>query len=521
VTWSEIFFENFTKKIRKFLVKKNPLVYAANIHYDKVLSTAQKIGEDQLNLALRNLCKSDLFFLLTRGMGRKDMLDDWLLARCIEIQNDPDFHLDLWAREHYKSTIITFGLTIKDILNDPEITVGIFSHTKPIARAFLRQIKKELEDNLRLQFLFPDILYRHPRKESSNWSEDKGITVKRKTNPKEATIEAHGLVDGQPTSKHFSRLVYDDVVTRESVTTPEMIKKVTESWELSLNLGAEGGVKRYIGTRYHFNDTYRSMMDRGSAIPRIHPATHDGTISRKPVFLTQESLDNKRRDQGSYVFACQQLQNPKADSVQGFHKEDMRFYKKTPDNKDLNIYMLVDPANDKKKKSDYTALWVIGLAQDQNYYVLHFTRKRLGLTERADLVFEMHKKYKPIVTGYEEYGIQGDIQHIQYVQDQENYRFDIIPLGGSMGKNERIRKLVPVYENHRMWFPEKLDTIEDNRTVDLVSIFINDELEPFPVCAHDDMLDSQARILDPDLNAKFPIDVPVHIRKKRHPTPAW
>jgi hypothetical protein len=83
----------------------------------------------------------------------------------------------------------------------------------------------------------------------NNWSEDKGITVKRKSNPKESTIEAHGLVGGQPTSKHFSLLVYDDVVTLESVTSPEMIQKTTDAWAISLNLGAHGGKRRYIGTR--------------------------------------------------------------------------------------------------------------------------------------------------------------------------------------------------------------------------------------------------------------------------------
>ncbi len=110
------------------------------------------------------------------------------------------------------------------MLGDPEITVGIFSHSRPIAKAFLRQIKREFEGNALLQELFPHI--RPPAKgEKRTWSEDEGIIVKRRTNPKEATIEAWGLVDGQPIGKHFGLLIYDDVVTPESVTTPDMIAK--------------------------------------------------------------------------------------------------------------------------------------------------------------------------------------------------------------------------------------------------------------------------------------------------------
>ena len=88
--------------------------------------------------------------------------------------------------------------------------------------------------------------------EAPKWSEDDGIIVKRSSNPKESTVEAWGLVDGQPTSRHFDLIIYDDVVTRESVTTPDMIQKTTDAWELSLNLLSENGRKRYIGTRYHF-----------------------------------------------------------------------------------------------------------------------------------------------------------------------------------------------------------------------------------------------------------------------------
>lgn len=106
---------------------------------------------------IETLLKHDLFYLLVYGMNRKDMDNDWLFERCREVQETPDNRLDLWAREHYKSTIITIGLTIQNVLRNPDITVGIFSHTRPIAKAFLRQIKREWETNILLQTYFPFI----------------------------------------------------------------------------------------------------------------------------------------------------------------------------------------------------------------------------------------------------------------------------------------------------------------------------------------------------------------------------
>ena len=115
----------------------------------------------------------------------------------------------------------------------------------------------------------------------------RGITVKRKSNPKEATIEAHGLIDGQPTSRHFDLHVYDDMVTQDYITE-EMIKKTTERWEMADNLGSHLGVRKWMpGTRYHFADTYSVVLERGSMKPRIHPATDNGKLDGKPVFLSE------------------------------------------------------------------------------------------------------------------------------------------------------------------------------------------------------------------------------------------
>jgi predicted phage terminase large subunit-like protein len=476
----------------------------SNIAYGHILAMALKEGPASVQAATAELGKRDLFFLLTKILKRPDINRDWLYDRCREVEQSPDNHLDLWAREHYKSTIITFGLTIQEIINNPEITVGIFSHTRPIAKSFLKQIKREFEENQLLKQLYPDVLYANPRAESISWSEDGGLIVKRKTNPKEATIEAWGLVDGQPTSRHFSLLIYDDVVVKESVTTPEMIHKTTESLALSYNLGASGGRRRFIGTRYHYNDTYTAILDRGTAIPRIYPATDNGKPTGNPVLISADDLAKKYNDMGAYVFNCQMLQDPVADGSQGFLEGWLRYWD-CDNNQGFNNYILVDPANSQKKNSDYTVMWVIGLGGDGNYYITDLVRDRLNLRQRTEALIELHKHYRPLGVGYEQYGMQSDIEHINAEMERINYRFYITPLGGKLKKEERIKALMPLFELGKIYLPKVLQKRNNEGKVEeLINIFIKDEYKAFPFSAHDDMLDCMARVIDKDFSTTFP-----------------
>lgn len=462
----------------------------------------------------------------------------WLFARCCEIEEAPDGFLDLWAREHYKSTIITYGKTIQDILashgDDPlpqwagkEITVGIFSHTRPIAKKFLNQIKSTFETNVLLKEWFPDIVFNRPDREAPRWSEDAGLIFRRKSTPKEATVEAWGIVDGQPTGAHFDICIYDDLVTLKSVHTPEMMQRTTEALRTSFNLGARGGRRRMIGTRYHYNDTYRSVIEDGVAVERKHTATVDGQVHGDPVLLSREELAQKRIDQGPYVFSCQMLQNPKADETQGFKREWMAYYdgELPPPQKAMNTYLLVDPASSKKKGSDYTAAWVIGLNADGKYYVLDMVRDRLNLSQRAALVFDMHRRWGLNGIGYETYGMQADIEHIQSRMTKENYRFDITPLGGTLKKEDRIKRLIPVFEQGQILFPAVMRRTNYEGTLeDLVNIFIEQEFTAFPVSVHDDMLDALSRILDEDLSVVWPKPAPPqdrYDRYKRPPPSGW
>lgn len=487
-------------------------MFLALSDYEDFILKSSELEPKERSTIYRHLGRVDLFFLLWFILKRNDIFNSWLLERCREVQEAPDGHLDLWAREHYKSTIITFAKTIQDILAshgdnkiyDKERTFGIFSCTRPIAKGFLRQIKREFESNQLLRSLYPDVIWENPHRDAPKWSEDDGLVLKRKSNPKESTIEAWGLIDGQPTSKHFTDCVYDDVVTVDNCRSAEMIAKTTEAWEISINLGSEGGRRRYVGTRYHFSDTYKTMLDRGVATPRIYAATDDGEAEGNPVFMSKEYLADKKLNMGSYTFSCQMLLNPIKDSVFKFKIEHLQYFGHSNDIYG-NTYILVDPANSKKKSSDYTSMWVITLSSDGNYYVRDIVRDKLNLSERASILFELHRKWKPLNVGYEQYGMSVDIQHIENKMREQNYNFNIIPLGGRVSKFDRIKQLTPLLEANKIFLPMYLlKKNYEGREVDLIQAFINEEYLQFPLAEHDDMLDALARITDDKLNALFP-----------------
>lgn len=469
---------------------------------------------------LRLFCRDDLFFLLVIALKRKDADDDWLYERIREVELEPNNVLDLWGRFHYKSTIKSYALIIQDILcshginpikYDKELCILELSRTRPIANKFVDQVKTELEINVFLKDLFPDILYKEPKNESPCWSLERGIVVKRKSNPKEATLEAAGLLEGMPTGGHWDILNYDDIVTDESVSTPEQIHKTLKRLELSYAFTTPTGVKRFTGTFYDYGDAYHTIIKRGTVKTRIYPSTDDGTETGKPVFLSEEKISELRRDMGIYVFACQMLLDPRQQSIQRFKDEWLRYYD-YPDFYGFNMYLICDPATRKKKENDYTVMIVIAAGPDKNYYLVDAIRDRLNLTERTDKLYSFHQKYHPLMTGYEEYGMQCDIEHIKYCRKEKKYSFEIMPLGGQLSKRSRIlggdsvQGLVPAFEQHRVYLPHQLIFKDyQGKTHDFVYEFVNDEYLKYPFSAHDDMLDCLARIKDPALMVQFPM----------------
>lgn len=290
--------------------------------------------------------------------------------------------------------------------------------------------------------------------------------------------------------------------------------------------------------RSHFDDLTANLARDGGYLVLKLPAENIGeksitySLNNKtwemepngllfPQRLSREELARIRLDMTEYNYVGQYLQEPVPIGGGEFKDDWMQFY--APGSikpKEMNIAIIVDQAggeelNKKKKKlSDWTVIMVIGLAPDNNYYVLDIIRDRFNPTERIETIFMVHRKWnalagKPPKVGCEQIGLMTDAHYLKIKQQQDAYHFPIVPLGAGqrISKEERIRKLIPVMQNMRWYMPPShiyVDGTTEARRWDLTREFIDSELKTFPRSRYDDMIDAASRILDEELAMVFP-----------------
>jgi len=225
-----------------------------------------------------------------------------------------------------------------------------------------------------------------------------------------------------------------------------------------------------------------------------------------------EVMDLKNSD--AQVWSTHYQLHPSVGGGTWFKKEDLRFYKEVDPHK-LFIYIIIDPALSKKTNSDFTTMGVIGTGADMNFYWLEVVHKRLNPTERAYALFDLRKRWTrrgghPVRrVGYEEYGLQADTFDLEREMDAQSYHFDIQVLGRAgkwhnMDKPERIRTLMSIGEQHRLYLPALESGLTQEQHENIV-YFIEHEWEPYPAVDYDDVLDVLSRVNDPDMGVEFPL----------------
>jgi hypothetical protein len=519
-------------------------------NYPKIVEWISDPARPEFNEinAYRECVLTDLWFLVYFIFRLPAANHPFVINACREIQGassadreipgEMDSWLDLWGREHYKTTIITHARTLQHTLRSRvwwgrDVSTAIFSYTREAAKSLLRPIRTVCEESELLKACFDDCLYANPGKESPVWTES-AICFKRDNYRKEVTFEAWGLIEGMPTGRHFPGRVYDDVETQDNQYTGEVIQKVKDAFDMSQNLGENGGWHWVIGTPYHNEGLlqelrYRRDTETGELLyrTRLKPSTEDGTYHGKPVLLTPERMRILRAN--SYQFRCQHLLDPTPKGERPLDSELLRVVRVGELPKRLYKFMVIDGAGDSGKRrdgrrSDNWAISVVGVnpCLDEigasEVFILDMVLSPMSHAEAMKYIVDMYCRHGRIMqVGVEKVAISTTEIHVanalkargRHISRERGNLVVLRPEGRS--KESRIEAALQwPLENGKI---AALNTIPED-----VLVALRSEMDKFPHSKFDDGLDNLAYVYDllRGVNfSKFSPEVRVEENKQR------
>lgn len=421
---------------------------------------------------------------------------------------------------HGKSELASRSFPSWYLGRNPSKQIIAASYNSDLANDFGREVRNIVGSN-EYKAVFGDVSLSADSQAADRWHTNKG-----------GSYVAAG-VGTAITGRGADIFLIDDPVKDREEADSDIKRKRVKDWYTSTAYTRlmPGGAIVIIQTRWHEDDLAGWLLDSEEGGEKWDVLSLPAIVNDKalwPEWYGLDRLEQIRSVIGVRDWSALYMQSPSPDGGGAFRRDWLQFYDGTPAEvaQGCNLYILVDAANEKRKTSDYTAIWVIALGVDENYYVVDIVRDRLNLTQRADLVMRLHRKWKPKQVRYERYGLMADVQFIKTVQSQENYRFEIVEVAGQVAKNDRIKRLVPIMENRRLYLPNSLHKTDcEGKMRDLVDDFIEQELLSFPVAKHDDMLDALSRIAEPELPLIWPKEEPKPERydryKRERQTTAW
>ena len=403
--------------------------------------------------------------------------------------------LTLLPRDHGKSRYVAFKCAWM-VVKRPDIRILYISSTSNLAEKQLYFIKQILTSPIVRRY-WPELIEKEEGKREK-WTNTE-IAVdhpKRKEEGiRDPTVFTGGLTTSL-TGLHCDIAVLDDVVVQENAYTQEGRDKVRTQYSLLSSIEGGEAEEWVVGTRYHPKDLYNDVQEMEEEI-----FNKDGElINKTPVYkIFERQVEDSNMGVGEFLWPRQQRSDGKwfgfnieilakkrakyldkrqfraqyyndpndpgdqrinRDKFQYYEKEHLKqsggywYFKKER----LNIFASVDFAYTANKRSDFTAIVVIGVDKDNNIYVLDIERFK---TEKVSEIFEnirmLHAKWqfkklgaevtagqkmivRELKDGYiKPYGLSLSIEELKHSARQ-----------GS--KEERIAAILePRYENMAMW----------------------------------------------------------------------
>lgn len=385
---------------------------------------------------IRETAKQDLYFfakLVNPGYMYGDVHKEifkWMEGYSLYGQGEglTSNKLIMLPRAHLKSHMVATWCAWL-ITRHPEVSILYVSATAELAETQLFAIQNILGSNV-YQRYYPE--YINPQEGlRERWSMRKmsiDHPKRKEEGIRDATVATAGLTTNT-TGWHADVIVADDLVVPENAYTEDGRESVSKKSSQFTSIRNAGGFTMACGTRYHPSDVYATWKtqlyevydDEGTQTDRL-PVwdVKEFAVEVDSVFLWPRAV---RADGKAFGFNMQVLSRIRAeysDRVQFFAQYyndpndpgsnridrskfqyyDQKFMKQEGGSwyfkrKRLNIYASIDFAFSLSKKSDYTAIVVIGVDEDNYIYVLDIARfKTDKIKDYFDEVARLHSKWE-------------------------------------------------------------------------------------------------------------------------------
>lgn len=337
----------------------------------------------------------------------------------------------LLPRDHGKSAMVAYRV-VWELTRNPALRVLYISSTANLATKQLKFIKDILTSEIYRSY-WPDMVNPEEGKREK-WTENEIAVdhpLRKMENIRDPSIFTAGLTTSI-TGLHFDVAVLDDVVVRENAYTEDGREKTKQQYSLLASIEATDSREWVVGTRYHPKDLYNDMIqmnvddfdDDGEIVgadplyevfERQVESRGDGT--GEFLWPRQQRFDGKwfgfdakilAKKRAQYLdriqFRAQYYNDPNDAESAAIKRDYFQYYERNQlsrhgglwfiRNKRINVFAAVDFAFSRARRADYTAIVVVGVDADKNYYVLDIERfKTDKISEYFSKILALHQKW--------------------------------------------------------------------------------------------------------------------------------
>lgn len=496
-------------------------------YYDYYHELLKNIPGEQLIDALRDLCKSDLFFLSEFVLRNRDseaipFIPSFQGEMCRWLERPGNRKMLMAPRGHGKSTIASRNYIVFRIINDANYTCLLVSATLDNAKKKIKAVQEIFEKNKLFRALFPELI---PESFGDGWTQTQ-MNIPRTSIDPESTVEVQGY-EGELTSRHYKQIIFDDIVGKENSTSREQIQKVVNFYTQSLQLLKKpGGEILVVGTMWSYADLHNHIIENLYEEFDIYVRSvwaedrfvRIGGSKEKYKWVTTA---NTRTPLYPSMFGLEDLMSLKkeiiADPMQGMSTWMAQYELKIVDEKTAIFPRLVmtekncwyvaddlkekklafslscDPAVSEATEADETAFIVRALDDEGYWYIIDVYGER-GMREEAiiDKYIEYLTNYPIDLATIETISFQRNLQYAiekRCLEEKIFFPYHKLPSGflqGSKNNSDlKIRGLAPLYTTGRLKFLKGCE-----QTLTLL-----DQLWRFPKSNKDDRADALSQHL--------------------------